>query len=276
MALGDRTYASARSAVPEAGPASLSSEAAFAGRVGATAAVLKGELIGGLAAEAGGLGPLGGRASGGAIRRESGKDTKLPMSFLIAVTQAHVYVYKYVNLWAASGSRASSESSTATGLVVEVGDGTMRRFTLHSPAAGQTMAFEMMRTTGHGRARERPPVEGLATCRVWSWARTGARARRSTRTSRRSACSRRFASGASSMTSRDRLGERVAVSVGDGRVFLYAGTREAVREAVRVASDVLAEHEIEADFHRLALASGRGGVGAGGYSAAPLRQRARR
>jgi hypothetical protein len=47
---------------------------------------------------------------------------------------------------------------------------------------------------------------------------------------------------------RDRLGERVAVSVGDGRVFLYAGTREAVREAVRVASDVLAEHEIEADF----------------------------
>ena len=47
---------------------------------------------------------------------------------------------------------------------------------------------------------------------------------------------------------RSRLGERVAVSVGDGRVFLYAGTREAVREALRVAGDVLAEHGIEADF----------------------------
>jgi hypothetical protein len=47
---------------------------------------------------------------------------------------------------------------------------------------------------------------------------------------------------------RSRLGERVAVSVGDGRVFLYATTREAAREAEHVARDVLAEHGVEADF----------------------------
>jgi hypothetical protein len=47
---------------------------------------------------------------------------------------------------------------------------------------------------------------------------------------------------------RSRLGRRVAVSVGDGRVFLYAETREAAREAERVARDVLAEHGVEADF----------------------------
>ena len=144
MALGDRTYASARAAVQKRTGEPVVG-AAFAGRVGATAAVLKGELIGGLTAEAGGLGPMGGRAPGGAIRREGGKDTKLPMSFLIAVTQDHVYVYKYVNLWGSVRLKGELGVFDRDGLLVEIGDGTMRRFALHSPAAGQTMAFEMMR-----------------------------------------------------------------------------------------------------------------------------------
>jgi hypothetical protein len=45
-----------------------------------------------------------------------------------------------------------------------------------------------------------------------------------------------------------RLGQRVAVSVGDGRVFLYATTREAAREAQGIARDVLSEHGVEAEF----------------------------
>lgn len=47
---------------------------------------------------------------------------------------------------------------------------------------------------------------------------------------------------------RDRLGQQVAVSVGDGRVFLYAPTREAAREAEGITREVLAEHGIEAAF----------------------------
>lgn len=45
-----------------------------------------------------------------------------------------------------------------------------------------------------------------------------------------------------------RLGGRVAVSVGDSHVFLYAATREAAREAERVVREVLTEHGVAADF----------------------------
>jgi hypothetical protein len=45
-----------------------------------------------------------------------------------------------------------------------------------------------------------------------------------------------------------RLGRRVAVSVGDSQIFLYAATREAAREAERVVREVLTEHGVEADF----------------------------
>ena len=47
---------------------------------------------------------------------------------------------------------------------------------------------------------------------------------------------------------RERLGGRVAVSAGNDRVFLYADTQEAAEEAARVAQDVLAERELEADL----------------------------
>ena len=47
---------------------------------------------------------------------------------------------------------------------------------------------------------------------------------------------------------RRRLGRNVAVSAGDSKIFLYAGTEIAAREAERVARDVLARHNIQAEF----------------------------
>jgi len=47
---------------------------------------------------------------------------------------------------------------------------------------------------------------------------------------------------------RRRLGRRVAVSADGPRVFLYAGTEDAAREADRVVRQVLAERGLSADF----------------------------
>jgi hypothetical protein len=47
---------------------------------------------------------------------------------------------------------------------------------------------------------------------------------------------------------RRRLGRSIAVGAGDSQIFLYAGTEVAVREAERVAREVLAQQGIEADF----------------------------
>jgi hypothetical protein len=45
-----------------------------------------------------------------------------------------------------------------------------------------------------------------------------------------------------------RLGRNIAVGAGDSQIFLYAGTEIAAREAERVARDVLAQHDIQAEF----------------------------
>ncbi len=45
-----------------------------------------------------------------------------------------------------------------------------------------------------------------------------------------------------------RLGRNIAVGVGDSQIFLYAGTEIAARQAKQVARDVLAQHDIQADF----------------------------
>ena len=47
---------------------------------------------------------------------------------------------------------------------------------------------------------------------------------------------------------RRRLGRSVAVGAGDSQIYLYAGTEVAVREAERVAREVLAQQGIEAEF----------------------------
>jgi hypothetical protein len=47
---------------------------------------------------------------------------------------------------------------------------------------------------------------------------------------------------------RERLGNRVAVGTGEGRVFLYADTPDAAGEAERVVRDVLAARELEAEI----------------------------
>jgi hypothetical protein len=47
---------------------------------------------------------------------------------------------------------------------------------------------------------------------------------------------------------RRRFGSNIAVGAGDSQIFLYAGTEIAVREAEQVARDMLAQHDIPAEF----------------------------
>jgi hypothetical protein len=47
---------------------------------------------------------------------------------------------------------------------------------------------------------------------------------------------------------RSRLGHRVAMSVDGPAVFLYAGTEDTAREADRVVREVLAQHQLSAEF----------------------------
>ena len=47
---------------------------------------------------------------------------------------------------------------------------------------------------------------------------------------------------------RRQLGHTIAVGAGDSQIFLYAGTETAAMEAERVARDVLAQHDIQAEF----------------------------
>jgi hypothetical protein len=47
---------------------------------------------------------------------------------------------------------------------------------------------------------------------------------------------------------RRRLAHRVAVSADGPRIFLYAGTENAAREADRVVREVLAQHDLDASF----------------------------
>jgi hypothetical protein len=47
---------------------------------------------------------------------------------------------------------------------------------------------------------------------------------------------------------RSRLGHRVAMSVDGPAVFLYAGTEDTTREADRVVREVLAQHQLSAEF----------------------------
>jgi hypothetical protein len=47
---------------------------------------------------------------------------------------------------------------------------------------------------------------------------------------------------------RRQLGRTIIVGAGDSQIFLYAGTEIAATEAERVARDVLAQHDIQAEF----------------------------
>ena len=47
---------------------------------------------------------------------------------------------------------------------------------------------------------------------------------------------------------RRQLGRSIAVGAGDARIFLYAGTENAARDAERVARGILAQQGIEAEF----------------------------
>jgi hypothetical protein len=145
MAWGDKTYEKFVDAVRQRTGEDVV-RVGWASRPGATAAVVQGELVGGAASLAGGLGPLGVSIPRGRIHREGGKDTKLPVSFLVAVTREHVYVYKFTKGWFGVKLKQELGAFDRDGLQVGVHAGkVMRQFTLVSPAAGQSMAFEMMR-----------------------------------------------------------------------------------------------------------------------------------
>jgi hypothetical protein len=47
---------------------------------------------------------------------------------------------------------------------------------------------------------------------------------------------------------RRQLGRTIVVGAGDSQIFLYAGTEVAATEAERVARDLLAQHDIQAEF----------------------------
>ena len=59
---------------------------------------------------------------------------------------------------------------------------------------------------------------------------------------------------------RRQLGRTIAVGAGDSQIFLYAGTEIAAMEAEQVARDVLAQHDIQAEFalHRWHRSHGYG------------------
>ena len=62
----------------------------------------------------------------------------------MAVTPTRVHVFKVRNLWGSVRLKRELGVFERDGLVVDIGGQRMKRFTLHSPAAGQTMTFEMM------------------------------------------------------------------------------------------------------------------------------------
>ena len=133
MALGDRYIRSATAAVEKrVGEPPL--RIAFASRPGATGAMLTGELTG-----------VGTLAPRGKIKRENGKDTRLPTNFLVAVTPTRVYVFKHRMLWGSVKIKGELGVFDRDGLVVDVSGKAMKRFTLHSPQAGQTIVFEMLK-----------------------------------------------------------------------------------------------------------------------------------
>ncbi len=131
MALGDRYLASAQKAAEKrlGEPVLL---VAFGSRTGAMRALAIGAAIG-----------IGGMAPGDKIHRPGGKDTRLPLNFLIVVTARQVHLYRYKMLWGRTKIKKDLGTFERAGLHVEVGDGRIRQFQILSDQPPQVMAFEM-------------------------------------------------------------------------------------------------------------------------------------
>jgi hypothetical protein len=137
MAWGDRYYRKATAAVEKRNGETVV-KVGLGSRPGAMAATARGE-----AWTLTGFGS-GSRIPTSKIQRENGKNTRLPTSFLVAVTPTRVHVFKVRNSWGSVRLKRELGVFDRDGLTVDVSGQRVKRFTLHSPADGQTMTFEMM------------------------------------------------------------------------------------------------------------------------------------
>lgn len=107
-----------------------------------------GSRVGSMQAVIGGVLGDGGAAPRDKVHRPGGKDTKLPMNFLVAVTQSAVLVYEHKMFWGRIKLKGQLAAFPRAGLHVQWGDGTIRQFLLSSANPPQYMSFEM---TGLGQ-----------------------------------------------------------------------------------------------------------------------------
>lgn len=133
MGMGESYIASAQKAAEKRlGEPVL--QAAFGSRSGAMRTLAVSRLVG-----------VGGMAPGDKIHRPGGKDTTLPLNFLIVVTARQVHVYKHKMFWGRTSIKKDLGTFERTGLLVDVGDTTVRQFQIAQPEPPQVMAFEMAR-----------------------------------------------------------------------------------------------------------------------------------
>jgi hypothetical protein len=117
---------------------------AFCNRAGSMRALVAGEVLQLGEAALGGGAVAGINAPAGAIQREGGKKTRLPLNFVVAITPARVHVFKHRMFWGSVKLKSELGVFDRAGLQVGVRDGAItKQFMLHSPGQGQTMAFEM-------------------------------------------------------------------------------------------------------------------------------------
>jgi hypothetical protein len=113
---------------------------AFGSRSGAMKSLVTSEVTG-----------IGGMAPRDVIHREGGKNTKLPLNFLIIVTPSKVHVYQHKMFWGSIKIKKELGVFERAGLQVQVGDSTVRQFQISSVNPPQAMHFEMARL-GKGAA----------------------------------------------------------------------------------------------------------------------------
>jgi hypothetical protein len=104
----------------------------FGSRVGSMGAVLMGQLSG-----------IGGMAPRDAIHRPGGKDSKLPMNFMIVITPSRVWVFKHKMFWGRIKIKDTLGVFERVGMQAFVGDGTVRQFSLVQQNPPQAMSFEI-------------------------------------------------------------------------------------------------------------------------------------
>jgi hypothetical protein len=119
----------------------------WAGRSGATAAVLAGAALRGAetamdsAVVAGAAAPRGRMQTGGA-----GKGTRLPMNFMVVLTPTAFRVFKIRKTWTGLKIKEELGALPREGLQVEIDDAGINKYFSLKGADGSALGFEMMRS----------------------------------------------------------------------------------------------------------------------------------